>query len=99
MYGPVGTDVVRKIVNTGGDLEEDRLLLWTGEKIASLRFKTEPEWVWEVGSEGLEGEGVSGDAGRRGEGKQKQAVYEHLMRRALERQADEVRWMGRLGLG
>ena len=82
--------MVRKIIPTDENLDRDRLLLWTGERIATMRFKSEPEWAWD------EWQDFEGDVdGRKG----KAAVYEHLMRKALERQADEVRWMGRLGLG
>jgi hypothetical protein len=88
-FGPVGTDVVRKIIPTNGNLDGDRLLLWTGEKVAVMGFKGKPEWCWDELNE------LDGDLDKN----KRKAVYEDLMRRALERQADEVRWMGRLGLG
>jgi hypothetical protein len=99
-FAPVGADVVRKIIpaNTKG-VDNDRLILWTGEKVAAMRFRRESEWAWDGdGDEWGEGDGGLGeDVGRRRRGQE--VVYEIMMRRALERQADEVRWLGGLGLG
>ena len=86
-------DVVRKILPTaslgnGGRATGDDLLLWTGERIALLGFRTRPAFgadAFEEGAESVE--------------EREERIYGQTMRRALERQADEVRFVRGLGLG
>ena len=95
-------DVVRKIVPHNGanadrnpsrnQIERDELLLWTGEKIGILRFRSKSKFgaeEWEEKVESME------ERMRRRE----ERIYGQTMRRALERQADEVRFVQGLGLG
>ncbi|KAL8703486.1 MAG: hypothetical protein Q9201_003329 [Fulgogasparrea decipioides] len=79
-----GGNVARKLLPVG-DWEDSRgeIAVWTGERIGILGFQPGPRWEWEWRDEKVEEE----------------VVYEERMRRALERQADEVRWMTGLGLG
>lgn len=90
-------DIVRKIVNTSSGqssdaVNEDGLVLWTGEKIGLLNFSREPGFSsadFEENSKTLE------ELHRERE----ERLYEQTMRRALERQADEARFVQGLGLG
>lgn len=101
-------EVARKILPTGGSLSEDKLLLWTGDRIGCIKFSTPDEVEQEEESEDEEddmfvGEEVDPSAREeirqeRRHKKQQENEYAGMMRKALERQADEVRWMGRLGM-
>ena len=85
------SNVARKILHTCGgiprSIEEDELLIWTGEKIGLLGFGHKPRLVntWSQSSKD--------DS----EVKFKAHAYAERMRRALGNQADEVRFMARLG--
>ena len=89
-------DVARKLIpmngNTDGKhVDRDELLVWTGEKIGVLSFKEKPLFgveEWEERVESLE------EKVRRRE----ERIYGQTMRRALERQADEVRFVRGLGV-
>ncbi|KAJ5679827.1 hypothetical protein N7462_008071 [Penicillium macrosclerotiorum] len=99
------SEVARKILPTGGNLTGDELLVWTGERIGRLKFSIPGD---------LDGEGLveddlfmhaEVDEETRNVMRQKhrdewdmEQRYENMMRRALERQADEVRWMGTDGM-
>ena len=92
-----GEEVVRMIVPTGSG-EADDLLVWTGEKVGVVGFGGRDEWV--DAEEGVAGpskvnESGDGDGQLNGEARE----YDRQMRRALERQADELNWMTRFGLG
>lgn len=102
--GPSAGDVVRKILPTatssstssslGNSASNDsELLVWTGEKIGVLAFKKYPLWSVEDWEE--RGDVAESEIRRRKEEK----IYGETMRRALERQADEVRFLNGLGLG
>ena len=92
-------DVARKILPTNEDLDVpnprvdgDRLLVWTGEKIGLVEFSSKPHFKsedWEPTSQTVEEQ----------EKRREQDVYGETMRRALERQADEVRFVRGLGFG
>lgn len=87
-------DVARKLlpVSLGARSE---VCVWTGEKIGVLGFREKPRFSFDVdekdGSYTPEGssDGESVD----------ERDYGRMMRRALERQADEVRFVRGLGLG
>ena len=91
-------DVARKIVPTngnaeGGHVDRDELLVWTGERVGLLGFKSKPafgEGDWEE----ADVESVEEKARRKEE-----RIYGQTMRRALQRQADEVRFVKGFGLG
>ncbi|KAI9789912.1 MAG: hypothetical protein M1816_005681 [Peltula sp. TS41687] len=93
-------DVVRKIIptRTAVDQAEHRvndgqLLIWTGARIGVLSFSRQP--VME-GSREWRATGLSVEADQISE---EQRIYSQRMRSALERQADETRFMQGLGLG
>lgn len=98
-------EVARKLLPTGGNLTSDELLLWTGDRIGRIRFSqpVDPE------ENNQEDDPMSFDEevdnatreniqNHRHHERQQAREYDGMMRRALERQADEVRWMGRLGM-
>jgi hypothetical protein len=78
-------DVARKILPTDANLAGDELVVWTGDRIGRLRFSHdgEPDPDEEEGDQ---------------EEQRREQEYARMIRKALERQADEVRWMGRLGM-
>ncbi|KAJ5949414.1 hypothetical protein N7454_000998 [Penicillium verhagenii] len=99
------SEVARKILPTGGNLTGDELLVWTGERIGRIKFSIpadpdleddEDEWFMhaEVDEETREAM-----RHKLRDDWEKEQRYENTMRRALERQADEVRWMGTDSLG
>ncbi|KAJ5082953.1 hypothetical protein N7532_011996 [Penicillium argentinense] len=100
------SEVARKILPTGGNLTGDELLVWTGERIGRLKFSIPEESVGDM--EDGEDEWfmhAEVDETTREEMRhkhrdvwEKERRYEETMRRALERQADEVRWMGTDGM-
>lgn len=94
-------DIVQKIVPTHGsagkeaEVNRDDLLLWTGEgRVGLLGFqgKRDGGRVGWDGSEDAE-EGLDGEARAHEE-----RMYGVQMRRALERQADEVRFIRAMGI-
>ncbi|MCJ1361721.1 hypothetical protein MMC16_000821 [Acarospora aff. strigata] len=94
-------DVARKILTTnGGSLNEksvrhDNLLLWNGERIGLLKFASKPD-----SSEAQDlGDDENGEGGQEVLRRREERIYGLTMRRALERQADEVRFVRGLGLG
>ncbi|KAJ5482979.1 hypothetical protein N7539_006425 [Penicillium diatomitis] len=101
-------EVARKILPTGENLSGDELLVWTGERIGRLRFSIPDnvECVLEEDEEEGSFMGTEVERGTREAARQKHRDeleksqrYEDMMRRALARQADEVRWMGTDTLG
>ncbi|KAE8448559.1 hypothetical protein EG329_009440 [Mollisiaceae sp. DMI_Dod_QoI] len=91
-------DIVIKLANTHNGraekpVNEDDLILWTGEKIGLLSFSSKP--------------GFTGDSFEKVEHKtpedlhreREEKTYSETMGRALEANANEVRWMRGLGLG
>ena len=89
-------DVARKLLPTNGNLDSghldrDELLVWTGERIGVLAFKSKAKFEEEDWEEMM---GAEEKAKRREE-----RIYGQTMRRALERQADEVRFVRGLGMG
>lgn len=89
-------DIVRKILhtNTGQTkaLNQNDLVLWTGDKLGLLNFSSKPGFT----AESFEVEAKSSQDAHR---EREERIYGETMRRALERQADEVRYMTGLGLG
>lgn len=94
-------DIVQKIVPTtvvnaqteSRRLGEDNLLIWTGDgRVGVVGFGHEPLWRGEEFEEAAEREReeVKG---------REERAYGRMMRRALERQAHEARWIRGLGLG
>ena len=91
------SDVARKLLPMNANesshhVDQDELLLWTGEKIGLLSFKNKPQFGvqdWEERVESAEEEAK----------RHEERMYGQTMRRALERQADEVRFVRGLGAG
>ncbi|KAL8970142.1 MAG: hypothetical protein Q9197_003976 [Variospora fuerteventurae] len=80
-----GGNVVRKILPLGAwEDAKGELALWTGEKIGVLGFRPKPRFEWEWDREEKEGK--------------EEKEFRVRMRRALERQADDVRFVRGLGL-
>ncbi|KAL1844352.1 hypothetical protein VTJ49DRAFT_31 [Mycothermus thermophilus] len=67
------------------------LVFWTGEKLGLVTFSARPGFWSEDFEDEQEDEHMRAEERERRE-------YSDMMRRALERQADEVRFMGSLGL-
>lgn len=89
-----GGEVARKILTlrTGmGGVGREGLLVWTGERVGMVRYGEMGEMA--EGAEEWEEEVVDGLVGR------EERIYGMTMRRALETQADEVRFLRGLGLG
>ena len=90
-------DVIRKIIPTNenissGCVARDELLVWTGEKIGLLGFRSKSAF----GIEDWEEKAKSVEERTR---TREENVYQRTMRRVLEKQADEVRFLPGLGLG
>lgn len=90
---PASDDMARKLISTkcrqGNDRpNNDNVLLWTGEKLGLVSFTKSP--IFE--EKDFEAQGLELDAEN-----EKRQQYAHRMRRALERQADEVKFIGSLG--
>ena len=73
---------------------EDGIYVWTGERIGLLTFSASPRFGGCNGANWEETPANAEDAIK----KREEKVYGETMRRALEMQADEVRWMSGLGL-
>lgn len=99
-------EVVQKVLPTGGSLMSDELLIWTGERIGRLQFTGIPEPDPDQGDEEedipideeLDSSTREVVRDQRREQLRREKEYTRTMRRALERQADEVRRMGGFGL-
>lgn len=98
------SEVARKILPTGGNLLGDELLVWTGERIGRLKFsmpadldeEMEDDWFMHAEVDEQTREEMRHKQRDDWENEQR---YAETMRRALERQADEVRWMGTDSMG
>lgn len=80
-------DIVIKILENKGDL-----ILWTGEKIGLLSFSSKPGFT----AESFEQAAKSAEESHL---EREERVYSTTMRRALEHQANEVRYVKGLGIG
>ena len=101
-------DIVQKILPTvnrsllspyssseQSSLGQDNLILWTGDgKLGMLGFGREPPFSLDVFEDALEEQRGGGDAGE----KVREREYSAEMRRALELQARELRWLRGYGL-
>ena len=90
-------DIAIKILNTqDGRIErpvnDDDLVLWTGEKIGLLTFSSQPGFT----ADSFEETSKSIEQAHR---EREEHIYRETMRTALERQANEVRFVRGLGLG
>ena len=84
-------DVARKLLPVNAAKEKSEVLLWSGDRIGVVGCRAKPRFQFEgheVGDDVSEmsGEGVE------------ERKYAGMMRRALERQADEVRFIRGLGV-
>ncbi|MCJ1405421.1 hypothetical protein MMC11_008649 [Xylographa trunciseda] len=90
-------DVARKLlpVNSGvvdAQAKSDELLVWTGERVGIVAFKNRPQFGLEDWEQRVE---TAEEKIKRRE----ERIYGETMRRALEKQADEVRFVRGLGAG
>jgi hypothetical protein len=97
--GSASGDIVRKILHTqsckgqsGSSIDQDNLVLWTGEKVGLLTFSKKPAFD----AESFELKAKTAEEAVR---EREERMYGQTMRMALERQADEVRFVRGLGLG
>jgi hypothetical protein len=90
-------DIVIKMANThdgrDGNLVNGDLVLWTGEKIGLLSFSSKPGFA----ADSFEETGTKTPEQIRTE--REERTYAETIGRALEANANEVRWMRGLGLG
>lgn len=91
-------DIVIKLANTHNGrtdkpVNEDDLILWTGEKIGLLSFSSKPGFS----ADSFEDRGSKTPEELHRE--REERTYSETMGRALEANANEVRWMRGLGLG
>lgn len=99
------SQVVQKVLPTNGNLTDDELLIWTGERIGRIKFSgaEEPDYDAEDEEDIAVDERLDGTAReevlhQKREQLRREREYARTMRRALERQADEVRRTGGLGM-
>lgn len=90
-------DVVRKILHTSPRrgttaVNNDDLLVWTGEKLGLLGFSREPGFT----ADSFEETNKSLEEVHK---EREERIYAQTMQRALEMQADEARFVRGLGLG
>lgn len=94
---PGSGDIVIKMANTtngrSGQVVNEDLVLWTGDKIGLLSFSSKPGFS----AESFEETGNKTPGQIRTE--REERTYAETMGRALEANANEVRWMRGLGLG
>ena len=103
MNGDDGMDVVRKIMPVHSSWESGRglrgdssLLIWTGERIGMVKFKNLLfDDVTASFERNMNFTPECNDIRRR----ETEAEYDGQMRRALERQSEEMYWMQRFGHG
>ena len=93
---PGSDDIARKLLSTQNDRGTDRvndndILFWTGEKLGLVGFSSKPGYV----AEDFEERARSAEELDQ---ERKERLYKEGMRRALERQADDVRFVRNLGL-
>ena len=95
-----GSDVALKVLPVHSnmadveDITKDEVLVWTGEKIGLIGFSNHPRFGGEDG-QAWEERIESAEAAMQ---RREEKIYGETMRRALQRQADEVRWVTGLGL-
>lgn len=83
---PDPSDVARKIlpIDSNGWLNREEIAIWTGERVGIVGFRAKARFEWAEKGQGEEGE---------------EEVWARRMKRALEREAGEVRWVRGLGAG
>jgi hypothetical protein len=90
-------DLARKIVsaqtalNSGG-VNNDDIIFWTGEKLGLVNFTSRPPFRSD------DFEGLTPKTDEELEAARDERLYSDRMRQALERQADDVRFVRNLGL-
>lgn len=93
---PGSGDIARKLLATqpgpGGSVNSNDLLFWTGENLGMATFSSTPGFT----AEDFEEQAKSAAELQK---EKEERVYSENMRRALERQADDVWFVRNLGLG
>ncbi|KAF6821884.1 F-box domain-containing protein [Colletotrichum musicola] len=95
---PGSDDLARKILSTQtrnglDNINDDDILFWTGEKLGLVTFSGKPGFT----ADDFENEKQKSEQEVRAEEAERE--YGEMMRVALERQADDVRFVRGLGLG
>jgi len=94
---PGSDDIARKLLATqsGGDgagVNNNNLVFWTGERLGLIGFSCEPGSM----ADDFEEKAKTAEEAAR---EREERAYSDMMRQALERQADDVRFVQNLGLG
>ncbi|KAK0734917.1 hypothetical protein B0T26DRAFT_631628 [Lasiosphaeria miniovina] len=97
---PGSDDIARKLLptrsgHTGEGVNDNDLLFWTGEKLGLVTFSGSSRFAATDFKEKTD-EGASPETLARAS---EEKAYSERMRRALERQADDVRFIRNLGIG
>ena len=87
---PNGGDVARKLLPLG----PEAVCVWTGEKVGVLGFNAKPRFSFDDVDDGARTPDSNSDSGE----SMDERSFGRMMRRALQRQADEVRFVRGLGL-
>ena len=85
---------VHKNIVDGKDVSEDEILVWAGERIGLMGFTSYPRFGGDDGTDWEQRIETAEEAIRR----RKELVYAEKMKKALDMQADEVRWTYNLGM-
>lgn len=92
---PGADDIARKLIATQeqstGRVNDNDLLFWTGEALGTVTFTSSPAWTPETF---VEDDRTAAEV----ENEKEERAYSEGMRRALERQAEDVRFVRNLGL-
>lgn len=93
---PGSDDIARKLLpmqeTSNGKVDANDLLFWTGENLGMVTFTASPAFT----PEDFEEESKSA---AQLEKEKEERIYSDNMRRALKRQADDVRFVAKLGMG
>ena len=87
-------DVARKLVPVGTGVRSE-VCVWTGEKVGVLGFRDKPRFSFGADKK----DGICTPDGSSDGESTDERDYGRMMKRALQRQADEVRFVRGLGLG
>lgn len=99
-----GTDVVRKILPTGEELENDEILVWTGDRIGRLRFSPISDRNWPEDDESVRS--IMGNRGPRHRRRRpstdetrREKEYANAMEQSLRAHAYQLSRMPQFGFG
>ena len=97
-----GTDVVRKILPTAEELEDDEILVWTGDRIGRLRFTPVSDQNWLEDDDSIRSGASRGSQYRRRRvstlKSRHEREYVNAMEQSLRAHTHQVNWMPGFGL-